>query len=428
MIGFILIPYFSEGGKILRTRFYKLICLICVFTIFLTVCTPQAFTDDMSGKAASVYGYMLNDEMVQYGVLTTSEVNESIPVYAASGIYPSGVIYADIINFDSNDNPYLVIFRADSVLQGICTDIYRYDCESAEAVPVATLVKGCSQQAGITGEFALGFNETSRYIVYNEYLNGEKISAEYYTIIDGTAYKFVCNPDYAQESGIVSFNSETLYPCVDISGYNHYLDDFFSSLKNAAANSVTYEDLYEKLSAGEENRIETVLTRAARFTSLDIGAFADISEYDAALAAPDTDNIFYLITHLYDLGEEIYYVRFATNKSFYNYALLRRTNSIDEGYQILSVKTDSIPLSDTELDALREVYSHNKLLYKKAKGSIVEERPLITITKPEREKPLTLPKLFDPRWRKPAGCIGGGVCLALIVLFWFTMVSDDDEK
>ncbi|MGN0164028.1 MAG: hypothetical protein ACI4EA_10710, partial [Candidatus Ornithomonoglobus sp.] len=211
-------------------------------------------------------------------------------------------------------------------------------------------------------------------------------------------------------------------------GYNHYLDDFFSSLKNASADSVTYEDIYEKLSVTEEDRIETVLSTAAHFSFLDIGNYANMYDYDTALKSPDADNIFYSITNLYDLGEEMYYVRFATNVSFYNYAILRRTDSTDEGYQILAVRTDSIPLSDVELESYRNVYSHNKLLYKKAKGSIIDSEPLIKISKPEREKPLVLPKPFDSRMRRPIGFIGGGICLALIVLFWITMVSEEEEK
>lgn len=423
----IKIPILLEGGKILKTRFYKLLCLICVFTLFITICTPQAFSDKMSGKGASVYSYALNSEMLQYGVLSTTEVIEGIQNGAVTGIYPSGVIYADIINFDNNENPYLVIFRADSALQGVCADVYRYDSESGEAVSVITLAQCYSSEPGITGEFALGFNETNRYIIYNEYLYGEKIRADYYTVIDGTAYKFVSNPDYAHESGIIGFNSEILYPGVDLSGYNHYLNEFFSSLKNASADSVTYEDIYEKISVTEEDRIEAVLTTAARFRLLDIDNYATMYDYDMALQSPDTDNIFYSITNLYDLGEELYYVRFATNVSFYNYAILRRTNSIDAGYQILAVRTDSIPLSDVELESFRNLYLHNKLLYKKAKGSIIDSEPLIKISKPELDKPLELPKLFDSRLRRPVGFIGGGICLGLIVLFWITMVSEEEK-
>ena len=69
-----------------------------------------AYAEDMSGKMASVYGYTLNDYMFQYGVVST-DVPGGYPENKDSD---SGVIYADIIDFDNNESPYLVIFRADS--------------------------------------------------------------------------------------------------------------------------------------------------------------------------------------------------------------------------------------------------------------------------------------------------------------------------
>lgn len=424
-------PCVRKGGKELKSLFYRLLCLVSVFTLFCSVCTIRAFSDDMCGKAASVYGYALNDEMALYGALSVTEPNENIPNGALTGVYPAGVIYADIINFDNNENPYLVIFRADSGLPGICADVYRYDEKSGEAAAVTTLSRSYSAEPGVTGEFALGFNDTDRYIIYNEYLDGERISSDLYTMINGIAYKRVEAPEYVREAGIVGFCGDMIYPSVDLTGYNHYLDDFFSSLKNASAASVTYEDIYERLEESEENRIEAVLTSAAKFSFFDIGNCADMHAYDTALRSPDADNVFYSITNLYDLGEEMYYVRFATNKSFYNYAILRRTASIDEGYQLLAVRTDSIPLSDVELESYRDVYSRNKLLYKKAKGSItvsVSRAKKTFKTEEKGEKPLSVPKAVNSSLRRPLGFIGGGICLGLIVLFWIIMASDNDEK
>lgn len=388
----------------------------------------MAYTDDMSGKASSVYAYTLNDAMLECGVLSVTDTSEIIPNYAATGIYPSGVIYADIINFDNNENPYLVIFRADQAEPGICVDIYRYNAAASGVKKVATLAKGYTDEPGAIVEFSLGFNESNRYIVYNEYVNDEKVGSEYYTVIDGTAYRFVCNPDYAQEASIVGFNSSKLLPCVDITAGNHYLNDFFSMLKNRAAASVTYEDIYEQLPAEQDDKLETVLSKAALFRNIDIGTFADMYEYNEAMTAPDVENRFYSITNLYDLGEEMYYVRFATDHSFYNYAVLRRTDSVEDGYQILAVRTDSIPLSDVELESLKEVYSHNKLVYKKAKGSILDEHePIISIKKADIKKPLSFPKIVSKHLRKPIGLIGGGLCLACIVAFWFAMLSEEEK-
>lgn len=389
---------------------------------------PAAHADDIKGKAASVFGYALNDEMATYGVLTTAAAGDFIDNSAANGAYPSGVIYADIINFDNNENPYLVIFRADAQNVCITTDIFRYDEKSSSAVLVAALSKSSAKEDGVSGEFALGFNDTNRYIVYNEYVNNEKTASQYYTVINGDAFLYVNNPDYAQECGIVSFSNSILFPSVDISNYNLCLDNFFSRLKNAAADSLTYEDISGNIREDEEDKIEAVLTDAARFMYLDIGKFSDISEYKHALEMPDTDNIFYSITHLYNLGEELYYVRFATNHAFYNYAVLRRTQEAENGYQLLAVRTDSIPLSDIEIESLKDAYTHNKLVYKKARGSITGgNEPLVSISHSEIQKPLTMPTLINPGSRKPAGLIGGGICLALIVAFWFVMVSEEEN-
>lgn len=131
---------------------------------------------------------------------------------------------------------------------------------------------------------------------------------------------------------------------------------------------------------------------------------------------------------MYDIGDEIYYVRFATDKSFYNYAVVRRTDETDTGYQLLLVRTDSIPLSDTELKSLKEVYSRNKLVLKKAKGSIeLESDPVISLSKIEVDKPLSFPKLIPSSLRMPAALISGGICLALLVILWIYLASDDED-
>ena len=42
----------------------------------------------------------------------------------------------------------------------------------------------------------------------------------------------------------------------------------------------------------------------------------------------------------------------------------------DNGYQILKVRTDCIPLSDRELKQIKADYDRNTLLYKKSKGTL----------------------------------------------------------
>lgn len=402
-------------------------CLICVFTITVSALVFPARAEDSAGKMASVYGYTLNDYMFRYGVVSTKEPGGYLED-SKNGSGAAGVIYADIIDFDNNDNPYLVIFRADASGRTVYADIFGYDELKESARHIAEIAKECSSGEYITGQFCIGWNGPNKYIIYRESESGIQRRSDFYTVIDGTAFEYVSPPAYAETAGVVSMSGGTLRPDVDVSNYNLALNDFFTKLKDTAAESVTYSDIAEQLSDHEEEKLENTLKTAAGFYSLDIGSYSTFSEYENALKHPDSDSRFYLITHLYNIGDEIYYVRFATDRSFYNYAVVRRTDETALGYQLLLVRTDSIPLSDTELKSLKEVYSRNKLVLKKAKGSIeLETDPIIELNKLDVEKPLSFPKIFPSQLRIPAALISGGVCLALLVILWIYMASDDEE-
>ena len=403
-------------------------CLICVFTIAATAFIFPARAEDTAGKMASVYGYVLNDYMYSYGVVSTKEPGGYLES-ADDGRLPAGVIYADIIDFDNNESPYLVIFRADASGRTVYADIFGYDELKQSARHIAEIAKECSPGEYVTGQFCIGWNGAAKFIIYREYESGIQMRSDFYTIIDGTAFEYVSPPSHADTSAIVSMSGGRLRPEVDVSDYNLALNEFFTKLKDTAAGSVSYTDIAEQLSDAEEIRLERTLTAAARFYSLDIGDYSTFSDYKTALGSPDSDSRFYLITHMYDIGDEIYYVRFATDKSFYNYAVVRRTDETDTGYQLLLVRTDSIPLSDTELKSLKEVYSRNKLVLKKAKGSIeLETDPVISLNKIDVEKPLSFPKLIPSSLTMPAALIGGGICLALLVILWIYLASDDEDK
>lgn len=415
-----------KDGVFLKIKLYRLICLICVFTITVSLgIYPINAQDTNTGKMASVYGYALNTCMFNNGVISTIQRGASIPI--DDDKYPNGVIYADTVCFDNNSEPCLIIVRADGKKQEVCTDIYEYEHQTESAVHVATLQKKYNTDKGVTGQFSLGWNDTNRYIVYSEYTNGVKSNGEYYTVIDGTAFEYVNPPSYIQTSGIVTYNSEFLRPDVDVSLYNTGLNEFFSLLKNNAANSVTYDDITERITEKEETQLESVLSEAARFISLDIGNFATLSEYESTLLKPTSDSKFYLITNLYDIGDEFYYVRFATDKSFYNFAVLRRTDSTKKGYQLLMVRTDSIPLTDSELNNIKEVYERNKLVAKKAKKSIaLVNEPIFKFNKLQFEKTIKLPKLISSEYRVPIAVTGGGICLALLIILWVCIASDEE--
>lgn len=422
-----------EGGVILKKRLYRLLCFVCAFTILLSLMMLPTWAEDQSGKKASVFAYALNDEMIKSGVITTIQGGECIAIDRAAGIYPSGVIYADMIDFDHNESPYLVIWRSDAERGCISVDIYKYDAKTREAVLAGIISKGYNIGDGISGEIAIGFNETQRYLVYNEYLGADKIKSEYFTVVNGTAFQFIDPPEYGTEAGVASFTKDMLRPEVDTTFYNHYLGEFFSGLKNASANSVTYEDIADVAVSDEIEKIEKTLSDTVGLGVLDIGGYTTLEKYNKALERTTTDDKFYSITNLYELGEQLYYVRFATNRSFYNYAILRRTPALENSYQLLCIRCDSIPLSDRELEGLKEAYTHNKLVMKKARGTIVEKSGSIfgsrdksgNTEKEQANKPFTAPKLISSDLRKPVGFIGGGVCLVLFVIFWIYIASDE---
>ena len=413
---------------ILKKRLCRLLCFVCAFTFAASVMLISADADEYTGDKASVFAYALNNAMVSGGVLTTDGDGGYKDIDCDAGIYPEGVIYADIIDFDDNESPYLVIFKSDSVRGCASAVIYRYDEDKREASLVNIISKGYNLPEGVWGEMTVGYNVDKRYIVYNEYTSdGAKIRSEFYTAIDGEGFSFITAPANAQETGVLSFNRHLLHPEVDVSGYNQHLSDFFTYLKNMAANSVSYTDIADTAREEEIARIEKVLKNAAKHRDFDIGRYNDISEYNRALAAHDADNTFYSVTNLYDIGEQLYYARFATDNSFYNLALLRRTDSIEDGYQLVAARCDTIPFSDLELENAKEAYTHNKLLYKKARGPITDNAgggiKLFTL-----DPVMKLPKLISPDWRKPIGFIGGGMCILLFALLWIYMGSEPEEK
>ena len=416
----------GKGGIKLRKRLYRLLCFICAFTIMSALMCITVYADDYTGDKASVFARKLNEEMTGCGVLSTDEIGDFKAIDSGAGIYPSGIIYADIIDFDNNSSPYLVIFKADPARGCVSAAIYIYDEGKRDASLVNIISKGYNLPDGVSGEMTVGYNAEKRYIIYNEYTNGIKTRSEFYTAINGVGFSYMTAPVLVEETGVLSFKKNYLHPETDVSGGNYCLSDFFSYLKNLSANSVSYPDIADTVYVDELERIEKVLSRAARHSYLDIGQYSDINEYNAAMSTEDTDNIFYSITNLYDIGEQLYYARFATDNAFYNFALLRRTNSIEEGYQLAMVQCDTIPLSDLELANAKEAYTHNRLLYKKARGMIAPEPGAFKMF--DIRQVFAFPKLISRDWRKPIGFIGGGLCIVLFAVLWVQLGSEPEEK
>lgn len=413
----------------MKNRIWRLISLICAFTAAISCLTfSYVSADEPVGKMASVYAYVLNDYLYTYGALSTENAGDSIT--SQNGAYPpDGVVYSEIVNFDSNENPYLVIFIASEEYSAASCHVWKYNEEEEKAERIAILDVNHSQLPdGQLGVFALGSNESKRYITYKVYSDNTLVHADYYTVIEGDAFEYVNAPVIMNEISVMEFSNRHFRPSVDVSQFNKHIASFFDSLKNAAADSVTFEDIAERLSDEDEKQLEAVLQSAVSYEDFDIVNYQSMNEYKQALNVPPNGDRFYLISEAYNLGDEIYYIRFSTDRSYYNYALLRRSDDADNGYQILKVRTDCIPLSDRELKQIKTDYSRNTLLYKASKGSLklgraVKHKDGDTASK----SPLIqVEKSLSSGMRLPAVCLGGGIAVALLTLLWVYLYSDND--
>lgn len=415
------------GGVILKSRILRYLAAFCSIAFLMSLLTfNETYADEPVGKMSSVYAYVLNDYMYKYGTMYTENPGDAFSIDYDSEELPNGVVYSEIVNFDANSRPYIVIFFASAENYTASCHIWEYNEEEEIAEQTAALdVDYRNLTDGQVGVFSLGASNEKRYITYNLVENDEIIYTDYYTVINGDAFKYVNAPMVFDEIGVMDFSSSYFHSGVDISQYNQNLDGFFNKLKNSAADSVTYEDIAQRLGDSDEKQIESVLKYALNFTDFDIANYTSMEEYREALNVEPNGDTFYLISEAYDLSDEIYYIRFSTDRSYYNYALLRRSDDAENGYQILKVRTDCIPLSDRELKQIKTDYDRNTLLYKKAKNSLKLGRE--TDDGNSNKTPLIhIEKTLNRQTRLPIICIGGGISIALLTILWVYLYSDND--
>lgn len=409
-------------------HFSCLLCSIILITINVSV-FAQKTVDDAPADApnenmAAAYGTVLNDFINEYGVISDEHPNG----FMDSDDCPNGLVYADIVNFENDEDPYLVLFLADSAAKSAECSIWGYDSDKNRPMRCAGITKSLMDFKDSRGHFSLGWNNEKRYIVFTE-LKENGSEKDYFTVINGETFEYVAQPEGVSEAAVINFNSKGVYPDVDVSYYNKPLSDFFDRLKNIAADSVTYEDIADSFEGEELTALESAAALASVKGNFDILKYGTIDEYEKALDEQNAGEGFGFISNVYSLGEEMYYVRFSANSSFYNYTLLRRTER-NEKYQILKTRMDCIPLSDRELNNLRNEYKRSALLYKKAKSEGVAS----PTRAPQHEsfavrfpKLISPPKLIDRSIRKPAVYIGAALTVFLITGLWVYIYGDDEE-
>ncbi|MCC8160810.1 MAG: hypothetical protein LIO53_05810 [Oscillospiraceae bacterium] len=413
----------------MKNRIFRFLSVFCSIIIAISCLSFSGVSaDEPVGKMSSVYAYVLNDYLYTYGAMHTENAGDSLTDDGSGTFAPNGVIYAEIINFDANESPYLVIFLAEAQYNVASCHVWKYNDETEIAERIAVLDSNYSLLGqGETGVFSLGFSNEKRYIIFQSRKDNELVGADYYTAINGDAFEYVNEPSVLNVVDVMDFGCDYFHSGIDISKYNKTVGDFFDDSKNSAADSVTYEDIAEHLSDEDEGQIEAVLKNVTSFTDFDIANYTSMEEYKEALNIEPNGDRFYLISEVYDLDDEIYYVRFSTDRSYYNYALLRRSDDAENGYQILKVRTDCIPLSDRELKQIKSDYDKNTLLYKKAKGSLKLNKKSSNDKPAESKAPLIqIEKTVSSRTRLPAICIGGGIAIALLTILWVYLYSDSD--
>lgn len=415
----------------MRAAFTKTLCLLCSLILLIINATvfaevPDRITpvDEPNANRSAAYGYVLNDYINRYGVIS----DEHPTGYANTGEnIPHGIVYADIVNFENNENPYLVLFLCDSPNHVASCHIWGYDEKNDRAYQSAAINKGFDSLKYTTGAYSIGWNGDKRFIVYTE-LNEENTTyTQYFTVINGETFSYVENPAGVNEAPVLSFNAYAFSSQVDISEYNESLSLFFDKLKNAAADSVTFPDVTDALTDAQYAELESYISSASWLGNFDILDYSSMEEYETALKENNDGDLFYLISNVYNLGDEIYYVRFSTDRSFYNYALVRHADN-DTKYQILRVRMDCIPLSDRELNLIKDSHLKSALLYKKAKSSAgaaitlhQEDEPIINIP-----NIIHMPKIFDNRVTKPAAYVAGALAVLLVAGLWAYIFGHDE--
>ena len=393
----------------------KCMVFISVSVLVLSQIIPVAFASET--EYAAPFAKTLNSAMLNCGVVSTSGVGDYVDI---TKYCPTGVLYADTVNFKNNDDACLIIVYSDGDNRCISTDIYRYNSEEKSAEIITTLKKTYDITDGHIAELALADAGDYRYIVYTEYADEDKVAEDCYTVIDNNAFMQITPTNSKETFGILSFTSEYLHSEVDISYYNNPLTVFFSKLKEDASQDVSYTNIIDNITEEEKARLSRVLSRTAEFTEqFDIGNYSQMSQYSLAVNEHNGNGEFNAITHIYDLGDEFYYVRYSTDLCFYNGTILRRTDKVTDNYQILNVRNDFIPFSDTELGNLKSAYMKNRLILEKSNGSIeLENEPLIEVNKMDFPDVVDIPQLISPSFRVPIALIGGGIILALFILLW----------
>ena len=98
--------YHVEGeGNTMKRQLMRIMSVFCVLFIVASMLVPSAYAKD--NVWSSTYAYTLNSAMSNCGTLSTQSSDGYIDI---STTCPTGVFYADLVNFENAVEPCLVMF------------------------------------------------------------------------------------------------------------------------------------------------------------------------------------------------------------------------------------------------------------------------------------------------------------------------------
>ncbi len=123
----------------LKNRIFRLLSVFCFDCNFNVLSYVQQLLLLMS-LSARWRRYMLM-YLITICTLTVQCTHENAgdSLSISEDNIPNGVVYSDIVNFDANENPYLVIFLADSGYTTASCHVWKYDEETENAERIAIL-------------------------------------------------------------------------------------------------------------------------------------------------------------------------------------------------------------------------------------------------------------------------------------------------
>ncbi len=295
--------------------------LLVIAAVFSSFFVSAEEADDWG---AGVYAYILNDYMLEYGIISTDTAGGTIQ--GEDSIFPQGVIYADLLDFDKNGRPYLVIYCVDGYADVAECHIWKYYGDD-NAEKVGIISKPYNHGRFETGAFFQGTAGSGVNVIsWNRENEGRVDSQECYTVRDSNILSYLKEPDGLMQTEIMRYNRYSLRPGVDTSAWNVQLSRFFNGLKAQAAEAIPYTNYAEELSEKETESLS--------------------AELMANGGQGENPEEILKINGFYSLGDEKYYVLYSTPSVSWSEAFVQR----DGGeYTVIEAKYDCIPKSSDRI-------------------------------------------------------------------------------